>query len=226
MGDHDSPSTCLSSEPHEPYVRDAYLHYSGCLRNNRRPTKQETERQEYFDSLKPHKQERIRREEKRIHELRALFEDLDRKETSKTSRASSFNESLRNWRVNWEYPRRTRGFVSRPWNDAEQPTDKHKPLPGENHEQDASREDVVSPSYETPTKDNGFGMSAYAIFLRSGLPYNDENCSDKFPNQKISIEELLLKPDEATNPLMRKCEENEIRYFHLPGNNMHWVEVT
>ena len=78
---------------------------------------------------------------------------------------------------------------------------------------------------EKPTKDNAFGMNAYAIFFRNSEPYMDQHCSDQFPNQKIPIKDLIYKKDVTTNPLMRSCEKNEIRYFHIPGNNMEWIEV-
>jgi hypothetical protein len=76
-----------------------------------------------------------------------------------------------------------------------------------------------------PTKDNAFGMSAYAIFFRDSVGYNEPLCSDQFPNQKIPIDKLIHHKEPSTNPLMQSCEKNEIRYFHIPGNNMEWMEV-
>ena len=76
------------------------------------------------------------------------------------------------------------------------------------------------------SKDNAWEMNAYALFFRNSERYSDPNCTDRFPNQKVPVKDLLYNEDKNTNPLMRDCEENEIRYFHLPGNNMEWVEVS
>jgi hypothetical protein len=78
-----------------------------------------------------------------------------------------------------------------------------------------------------PSKDNGFGFHAYAVFYRNSAPYDDSFCNDKFPNQRTPLKDLLYNKVKAVNPLMRDCEkdENEIRWFHFPGNNMEWVEV-
>jgi hypothetical protein len=63
------------------------------------------------------------------------------------------------------------------------------------------------------------------IFFHGSLPNTIDGYPDKFPHQRISIEDLLYNKDALKNPLMRKCEDNEFRYFHLPANNMEWVEV-
>ena len=55
-------------------------------------------------------------------------------------------------------------------------------------------------------------------------PYDHPKLPDKFPNQKVPLS-LLLKDDKERNPLMWKCEDDMIRYFHLPANNMDWIEV-
>lgn len=55
-------------------------------------------------------------------------------------------------------------------------------------------------------------------------PYDHPDLGDKFPNQKVPLS--LLLEDNSKNPLMWKCEENMIRYFHIPANNMSWVEVS
>lgn len=35
----------------------------------------------------------------------------------------------------------------------------------------------------------------------------------------------LILSDNDENPLVKRCEPNTLRYFHLPANNMHWIEV-
>jgi hypothetical protein len=62
------------------------------------------------------------------------------------------------------------------------------------------------------------------ISLENGRPYNIPGLDSEFPNQIISIKDLLSENPDA-NPLMTPCEENTIRHIHLPANNMIWVEV-
>lgn len=45
---------------------------------------------------------------------------------------------------------------------------------------------------------------------------------DRFPNQKISVHDLLERAD---SPLSQDCGSDTIRYFHFPTNNMSWIEV-
>jgi hypothetical protein len=92
-----------------------------------------------------------------------------------------------------------------------------------NRQQTANQEPINKP--EKPSAANGYGMNAYALFFRESEGYSDSTCFEEFPNQKLPLKDLLYNKDKKTNPLMRDCEENEIRYFHLPANNMDWVEV-
>jgi hypothetical protein len=68
-------------------------------------------------------------------------------------------------------------------------------------------------------------IKASMIFFKQSRPYSLPGVENKFPNQKISISKLLAnEPDK--NPLMAECDDDMIRYFHLPANNMIWVEVS
>jgi hypothetical protein len=68
-------------------------------------------------------------------------------------------------------------------------------------------------------------IKASMIFFKDSRPYNIPGVENTFPNQKIPIKRLLAdEPD--SNPLMKRCDDNMIRYFHLPANNMIWVEVS
>ncbi|KAL2063961.1 hypothetical protein VTL71DRAFT_4455 [Oculimacula yallundae] len=74
-----------------------------------------------------------------------------------------------------------------------------------------------------PCKENSYGLNAYMVFFKNAEPFTNELYLGKFPNQRIAVKDLL-HDDKGTNPLMQECGENEIRYFHLPGNNMDWIE--
>lgn len=62
------------------------------------------------------------------------------------------------------------------------------------------------------------------IFFKKSEPFTDTHYPDQFPDQRIALQDLLYNKDIATNPLIQKCEDDEIRYFHLPSNNMEWIE--
>lgn len=64
---------------------------------------------------------------------------------------------------------------------------------------------------------------ASMIYFRKGRPENVPGHERLWPNQEISVKELLEDREES-NPLMQKCEDGVIRYFHFPANNMAWVE--
>jgi hypothetical protein len=199
MGGHDNPSTCLSSNKHDEHVRDIFLHYSGCLKR--------VGRDHYFKGLDEHEQNRIKREKERIRKLRALF-DHEEKETK--GMAKTFKTSLENWRN-----AKRRGRPAPAGTEARTNGELNG---GANAESE----------FVKPDKDNGFDFYANMILFRNSLPFTEEGNGslDKFPNQKVSIEKLLYEKDAAKNPLVRKCEDNEVRYFHIPGNNMEWVEVS
>jgi hypothetical protein len=68
-------------------------------------------------------------------------------------------------------------------------------------------------------------IKAPIMFFKDSRPYDIPGIENTFPNQKIAIKELLAD-ERDTNPLMQPCDDNTIRYFHLPANNMIWVEVS
>jgi hypothetical protein len=223
MGDHDNPATCLSAFEHGSHVRDVVLHYFGCLG--------ESERAEFFAHLPDYKKQRIRDEEKRIQQQRALFEQD--KETNALVKIfkRSHNDFLKSRPE--EMQKRIKDKVERL---KEMPsilevgTNEAPNIP-ESPNKQFSRQSTSSldggSNVTKPSKDNGFGFHAYAVFYRNSVPYDDSLCNDKFPNQKKPLKDLLYNKVKAANPLMRACEkdENEIRWFHFPGNNMEWIEV-
>lgn len=76
---------------------------------------------------------------------------------------------------------------------------------------------------QPPTAEASAG--AKMIFFKNGRPHSIPAFNDEFPNQMVSVEQLLSE-DPDLNPLMQPCESGVIRYFHLPANNMVWVEVS
>jgi hypothetical protein len=97
---------------------------------------------------------------------------------------------------------------------------KNLPHPGPDEDKMESDPEATKPS---PT--NRYGLNANMILFEDSKKYTDKDYPEEFPNQKIPIDELLYRKDRARNPLMKECPPNMIRYFHLPANNMSWVEV-
>jgi len=62
------------------------------------------------------------------------------------------------------------------------------------------------------------------IYFKNSRPYTVPGFENEFPNQKVSVKELLAD-DKGKNPLMRGVGEDEVRYFYFPANNMVWIEV-
>ncbi|KAH7382941.1 hypothetical protein BKA64DRAFT_683555 [Cadophora sp. MPI-SDFR-AT-0126] len=68
-----------------------------------------------------------------------------------------------------------------------------------------------------------FDIKASMIYFKNSRPYTVPEFDNVFPNQKISVKDLL-SDDTENNPLMQPCENDTIRYFHFPANNMVWIE--
>lgn len=69
-----------------------------------------------------------------------------------------------------------------------------------------------------------YDIKASIIYFKYSQPFDVPGVDNTFPNQKISVKDLLCDEEEI-NPLMQPCDDDTIRYFHLPANNMIWVEV-
>ena len=239
MGDHDSPGTCLSTERHDQPFRDTLLHYFGCLRQDGKPdlntplrskwvskklTPAETEliknyqRKAFFDSLPSHKQQRIQIESQRIIDLRTTFEN----DKDHGYLVHVFQNELGQWRKN---QREGQIEISRA----------SGPSSALNESEDTA---AAQPPREARifSKENGFGLSGNIMLFENSsnemtetsgyTGISDERFPDKFPNQRVPLKDLLYNKDPQSNPLMERCNEGRIRYFHLPGNNMEWIEVT
>jgi hypothetical protein len=73
---------------------------------------------------------------------------------------------------------------------------------------------------------SNYGYNGWIIVFNKGgdgVSLDHPLCHGRFPNQKISIQQLLYNKEET--PLKRTKNKNQLRYFHLPANSMKWVEV-
>jgi hypothetical protein len=218
MGDHDSPGTCLSTVPHGPPfredVRDILLHYFGCLRGDGKRD------ENIFLSLKRKLTESEERLLRTDYQRQAFFNSLPR---HKQERIEQEKKRIGDLRALFENDDENKGLVKRfqnslnMWLRRRPETEKGR-LPDE----------------RSLCKENAFGLSAYMMLfedkggtMTSGYTgVRDEAFPENFPNQKIPLKALLYNRDPNTNPLMKPCKNGMIRYFHLPGNNMEWIEVS
>jgi hypothetical protein len=72
-------------------------------------------------------------------------------------------------------------------------------------------------------------LNATIILYENGKGSNFEQKAvrGEFPNQKVSLY-TLFNERTSTNPLFdgaKNGDSSKIQYFHLPANNMEWVEV-
>jgi hypothetical protein len=67
-------------------------------------------------------------------------------------------------------------------------------------------------------------LKASVIYFKGSRGFDVPGLQNSFPHQKITVQELLAN-DAKTNPLMQPCDDDVIRYFHFPANNMIWIEV-
>lgn len=70
--------------------------------------------------------------------------------------------------------------------------------------------------------EDSYGLTVSQITLRR----SDPACTSSFMSYDMkqpSLNDCLFK--KKNNPLTKPCEDNTIRHFHIPANNMHWIEV-
>lgn len=66
-------------------------------------------------------------------------------------------------------------------------------------------------------------IKAPVMYFRDGQAVDHPDVPGTFPHQKVTMADLL-SGDASRNPIMQRCDDNVVRYFHLPANNMVWVE--
>ncbi|KAI9147648.1 hypothetical protein HJFPF1_12678 [Paramyrothecium foliicola] len=210
------PITCLNADAHDSEnITDKLIHYVGCI--------QYCEREAYYDSLPEDTQLQIKVELRRIDYIRRVIESSD----ADKSLAARVTSSVSEWR---KYSKKEVEKVTR-WSAIAKPERKGYRA----HNPNATRQaKEVKPEDYDPNKD----FNAYYIeYVKSEGKTNTELrpsgeflYKNKFPNQKLSVHNLLY--DKSINPLSRKKlaadaagqPPDRIRYFHLPANNMKWVE--
>lgn len=207
------PVTCLSSDLHDgEEITDTVTHYLGCI--------EFCDRESFYNNLPEEYQNPIKLELRRISFIRRVIENTQSDDTQSDERvAKQLVASLQSWRqanqaniekvAAWSarlFPRRANARPHDPNSDRQVREGK--------------------PDEYIPDKD----FNAYFIeFDGTRGSTNESKRHDggrvykgKFPNQKISVDDLLH--DANFNPLRKQTpdegQQKRIRYFHLPANNM------
>ncbi len=189
------------------------------------------ERRAFYDKLNSSEQEMIWKELERIKYFRSTFKSRKLSASDTIPLDSSLEEARKSWntiafercqreltkRQSIEAEKRNchilrevqrrRGFIS---------TDSQFSVPSEN-------EAVNFENYNPDEPD--YGYNGWLIAFADGKRgINNPLCYGEFPHQKMSIRKLLS--NKANTPLRRTEDKDQLRYFHLPANNMAWVEVS
>lgn len=190
------PQTCLSDVPHDGRISDPTLHHSGCLPYSSRDA--------FLASLPDEAQRRIHQKQESIREARRTLATV-RTDSNAAVCVRDLRAVLARWRQG--RPGGIRGVDNGPLEDD---WTAHRP-----------RQDSYFPTDQSVDAD----VEASVIVFKNGQPHSLPSLSGHFPNQRLPIRDLLA--DTPTNPLRKPSpdEDDTIRYFHLPYNNMAWIEV-
>lgn len=179
-------------------TEDSFIHYFGCL-------KLDQERENFMKALPGNgrSRNRILEETERIDKLRSLF----KAQGSSTRSGKLFIEyqrSLLQWRSNSRLHHLTPSVPT----SAGSGTTNLRQL-----EDEVIFEDLKAKAIYFKRQPN----------QKFPSPFSHQGLDGTFPNQKVPMK-ALLEANKQTNPLMWDCD-NMIRYFHIPANNMSWIEV-
>ncbi|KAH8883113.1 hypothetical protein GQ53DRAFT_883648 [Thozetella sp. PMI_491] len=160
----------------------------------------DTDRRRFFEKLPPEAQQRILRQKDNVDQLRHRLETSQQGYTA-AAHLRGFKLALAQWRTAANRP--PKAYSNSPLSDST----RYSPH-------------TLRSSLETDVEQD---IKAPVVYLKNSLPFDAPQLPNKFPHQKVPLGDLL-SDDEAKNPLMQPCEAGVVRYFHLPANNMAWVE--
>lgn len=190
-------------------------------------------RRSFYDRHEPSEQEIIRKEMQRIEYFRDKFKDRHVSPSDATPIVQALELSRTQWRkeavqrcekdlfdlqgkADESRNRKILRQVQR-WgaNTSPDSTDTQNAIPSEDGAVNRFTNNPDGPDY---------GYNGWCIvFEDRKVGVDDPLCYGQFPHQKISIQELLYSDSES--PLKRSDDKTKLRYFHLPANNMTWVQV-
>ncbi|KAK4154111.1 hypothetical protein C8A00DRAFT_43091 [Chaetomidium leptoderma] len=193
---HHSQPTCLSGKPHDSRVSDPVVHFNGYLLAAKQTR--------FYESLVPESQQRITCINGKTRGLRHRLETTDHDSTA-GARLGDFKQAMAQWCA-------VTGRSPSPY------TGPAKVGSGSSRSQPPG-----TPSFGGANEPVDSHIKASVIYFRDGTPMDVFGLPKTFPRQKVPVETLLTE-DQTRNPIMQPAEDNVVRYFHLPANNMVWVE--
>ncbi|TGJ87834.1 hypothetical protein E0Z10_g958 [Xylaria hypoxylon] len=230
--------TCLSTEPHEHDIRDPLLHYLGCIEIHERKNFLEGKISIWEDELE--------------HQL-SLRREPGISQALQSEDAKKAVEKMKDsWRANIENEMRRiallRHTLSNDNHDKQlvQKVEKsckewRKSIDEDNIDKVrqwrtelGKTNSVFGPELElthmedyAPEKDISVPVIYYTD-RKEFTELGEQRLRGKFPNQKTTIEQLLynVNSDPKVNMLHKdhNSDHDQIRYFHIPSNNMIWAE--
>ena len=189
------------------------------------------ERRSFYDNLNVQEQQIIWKELHRIEYFRDAFKSRKLSTSDTVPLVSLLEEARKHWNA-IAFERCERDLAIRHGVEGEErnchilravqkrggeaSSDGQFSIPSEKGAIDLENYDPDEPDY---------GYNGWLIAFADGQRgINSPLCYGEFPHQKLSIRQLLYNKKET--PLMRTESKDQLQYFHLPANNMAWVEVS
>lgn len=194
--------TGRQSSPMASHCQSSFLHGPLDVKSHYFGCLKLSERQRFLEHLPKRNQAQIREEENRTYQLRLILEADSAKQTREGVLFSRHRQSLRQWQTSRNVEKELKKCPSSP-----------------------SVSSTTSTTSETPI--GNVDIFANMMFFKDSAPHTlADFLPEEFPDQKIPLKQLLYDEDPLRNPLTRRCPDGMIRYFHVPGNDMKWVEVS
>ena len=189
-------------------------------------------RRGWYDGLNDKEQRLVRKEMKRIEYFRKIFQDRKILGSDRDPLVARLKDARATWnrlaflRCETELSRCTAIGNDRSCRILTQVLRRGGDILADDHFiVFADKDDEKNPAgYSEDDRD--YGHNGRLMLFKNGengAEMDDQHCSGKFPHQKIEIQHLLH--NEEVKLLKRTDDKNDLRYFHLPANNMAWAEV-
>lgn len=201
-------------------------------------------RRELFESLDTSGQDLIRKEVRRIRYFRDHFKDYRVFKTDRLPLVALLDDSRTKWRdiAVKRAPDELAKCIKQIDKEGERPLlvrnrailRQVQTWKSSDH---AAVQEAFSPDAYMPDLDSGpvnseddpkqtdYGYNGWVIVWEEGkgwVSLDHPLVHGEFPHQKISIQQFLYNKEGT--PLKRRFGKDQLRYFHLPANNMKWVE--
>ncbi|KAI8631634.1 hypothetical protein F5Y19DRAFT_400989 [Xylariaceae sp. FL1651] len=227
MDDHNTNTSCLSAESHNNNITNHVLHYFGCL--------EACERDTFFDPSSPFwvheinkyveagltsNEARVKADKRRVRWQQDCTNELQRVAFLLSALATDDEESqflklVANsrdaWRSSYAY-RSNIGHV-REWRA------------GRGCMNGVELQTVSSAPVGVYDPDRDLKVSI--MEFEDGVPQDDDDprVKGRFPDQTTTVEKLLQRDGSRSSGLLSRDRlSNRIKWFHIPLNNMSWVE--